>query len=162
MLFFLMQTLCILLLGQQLAYVFPLTHRFPLKSAIKCWSSWQPSWNIIIFNSIHRCLHWRDLKEKGFPVIFHGGIVLSTWLVCDHSSGCFMLPFPDRSSSSDAIKTQFWSHVDSFLLKEQGGFLYYLAQTQTRQFSQKPQNEVDQLDCEYIMSFALIWHLAVA
>ncbi|XP_033928622.1 tumor necrosis factor receptor type 1-associated DEATH domain protein isoform X1 [Melopsittacus undulatus] len=47
------------------------------------------------FKSIHRCLHCRDSKEKGFPVIFHGGIVLSTWLVWDHSSGCLMLPFPD-------------------------------------------------------------------
>lgn len=37
--FFLMQILCILFLCQQLAYVFPLTHRFPLKRAIMCWSS---------------------------------------------------------------------------------------------------------------------------
>lgn len=92
--FFWMQVLCIFFLCQQLACVFPLTHIFPLRSAIKCRSPWQPFWNIVMFNSIHRYLHCRDLKEKGFPVIFHGEIVLSTWHGLGHSSGCFIPPFP--------------------------------------------------------------------
>lgn len=103
-LFFLMQTLCILLPCKHLAYVFPLTHRFPLKSAIKCWSSWQPFWNIIISNSIHRYLHCRDAKEKGFPVIFHSGIVLSTWHGLGSLAGAILyLLFSDQPSSAAAI-----------------------------------------------------------
>lgn len=79
---------------QQLGCVFPLTHIFPVRSTIKCWSPWQSFWNIIIFNSIHRCLHSRDLKEKGFSMIFCGEIVLSTWHGLGHGSGCFIPPFP--------------------------------------------------------------------
>lgn len=67
---------------------------FPVRSAIKCWSPWQPFWNVSISNSIHRCLHCRDLKEKGFSVIFHGEIVSSTWHGLGHSSGCFIPHFP--------------------------------------------------------------------
>lgn len=102
--FFLMQTLCILLLCKHLAYVFPLTHRFPPKSAIKCWRFWQPFWNIIISNSIHRYLHCRDAKEKGFPLIFHSGIVLSTWHGLGPLAGAVSYFLFSEQSSSSAIR----------------------------------------------------------